>query len=68
MGRTDGRSYYASKTLVGGLDVNRRTIYFGSKYEEGREVAVFNRSMKDWTPRHAAELNACLKALNDLND
>lgn len=53
--------YYVLKTLLGGGDVNRRTIY----RKDHTVVCTFNQEMKDWTPDKKKELDLCLKALID---
>lgn len=57
-------AFYYVKTLLGGVpDVNRRTIY-----ADDTQIAVrtYNYEMKPWTPEMQKELEAELKALNDL--
>ena len=55
-------SYYVMKTLIGGGDTNRRTIYKGSDHEP---VCQFNLHLKPWTAEDERLLNICLKALVD---
>jgi hypothetical protein len=56
--------YYVLKTLLGGGDVNRRTIY----RKNHTEVCTFNQEMKDWSVDMAKELDVCLKALINAAD
>jgi hypothetical protein len=53
-------SYYVTQTLLGGGDVNRRTIYRSSDHEP---ICVFNQRMHDWTAEDDRLLNICLAAL-----
>lgn len=53
-------AYYYMKTLLGGGDTNKRTIYRGSDHAP---VCIFNDSMRDWTAEHERVLNICLNAL-----
>lgn len=53
-------AFYVCKTMLGGPDVNRRSIYRADYHSH---VKTFNYEMKPWTPDMQAELNAELASL-----
>jgi hypothetical protein len=57
-------AFYCTRTLLGGLpDVNRRTIY---AYDTEIPMKTFNAEMRPWTAEMQTQVDAELKALNDL--
>ena len=59
---TDG-TYYATQTLIGGADVNRRAIY---KKGSSQVICVFNHELGLWTPELQRLLDITLWALNNV--
>jgi hypothetical protein len=54
--------YIVTTTLLGGLDINRRSIH---RYHDHKLICVFNQWMDEWTPEHERLLKICLDALNE---
>lgn len=57
--------FYVSKTLLGGGDVNRRTVYRDDG-GCGVQICVFNQEMSDWNEDREKQLMATVKALEAL--
>ena len=67
-----GKLYYVSKTLIGGGDINRRTVIEADAGADGKPVfstekivCIINPHMADWTYDHMRWQDTILAALRE---